>query len=48
MGMGILLGGYKVDFDLADWLFEHVSSAKSLAAGQLVFLGVAATLIVGW
>ncbi|MBA2346457.1 MAG: hypothetical protein H0V83_15470 [Rubrobacter sp.] len=43
----ILLGilGWKID--VSDWLIEHYGVARALAAGQLVFLGVATTIVVG-
>ncbi|MGH3089787.1 MAG: hypothetical protein ACRDSJ_21115, partial [Rubrobacteraceae bacterium] len=44
---GILLGHYTASFDVSDWLFEHMKTAKRLAAGQLVFLGVVIVIIMG-
>jgi len=43
----ILLGtlGFKVD--VSDWLMERYGAARSLAAGQLLFLGVASAIFVG-
>jgi hypothetical protein len=33
--------------DISDWLIEGYGAARVLAAGQLVFLGVATAIIVG-
>ena len=43
----ILLGilGWKID--ASDWLIEHYGVTRALAAGQLVFLGVATAIVVG-
>ncbi len=44
----IMLGIRKFGFtDISDWLIEHVKTARLLAAGQLVFLGVAVAIAVG-
>ncbi len=44
---GILLGHYTASFDVSDWLFEHMKTARVLAAGQLVFLGVVVAIVMG-
>lgn len=44
---GILLGHHTASFDVSDWLFEHTKTAKKLAAGQLIFLGVVVSIVVG-
>jgi len=43
----ILLGILGFNFDASDWLIERYGAARALAAGQLVFLGVATAIVVG-
>jgi hypothetical protein len=43
----IFLGILRFKFDISDWLIERYGAARVLAAGQLVFLGVALTIVVG-
>jgi hypothetical protein len=43
----ILLGMIRLKTDISDWLIEGYGAARVLAAGQLVFLGVATAIIVG-
>ncbi len=43
----ILLGMLRFKVDISDWLIERYGAARVLAAGQLVFLGVALTIVVG-
>lgn len=38
---------YATSFDVSDWLFEHTKTAKTLAAGQLIFLGVVVSIVIG-
>ena len=45
--VGILLGILGFKTDVSDWLIEHYSAARALAAGQLVLLGIAAAIVVG-
>jgi hypothetical protein len=33
--------------DISDWLLEQYGEARLLAAGQLIFLGVATAIVVG-
>ncbi len=44
---GLMLGYQRLNFNLSDWLFEQTGVARVLAAGQLVFLGVAAAIAIG-
>ncbi len=44
---GIIFGKRTMSFDVSNWLFEHIKTAKILAAGQLTFLGVVVSIIVG-
>lgn len=44
---GIILGNHMTSVDVGDWLFEYLNTAKTLAAGQLVFLGVVVSIVVG-
>jgi hypothetical protein len=43
----ILLGTLWYETDASDWLMERYGQARTLAAGQLVFLGVATAIVVG-
>jgi hypothetical protein len=43
----ILLGMMRLKTDVSDRLIQGYSSARVLAAGQLVFLGVATAIVVG-
>ncbi len=43
----ILLGMTKLETDVSDRLIEGYGAARVLAAGQLVFLGVATAIVVG-
>ena len=43
----IFLGILRLKVDISDWLIEHYGAARFLAAGQLVFLGVVLTIVVG-
>ena len=43
----ILLGMAQLETDISDRLIEGYSTARVLAAGQLVFLGVATAIVVG-
>lgn len=43
----ILLGTLGFKIDASDWLIERYGAARNLAAGQLVFLGVATAIVVG-
>ncbi len=43
----IFLGMFLFEADISDWLTERYGAARVLAAGQLVFLGVALTIVVG-
>lgn len=43
----ILLGILGLKIDASDWLIERYGAAQTLAAGQLVFLGVATAIVVG-
>ena len=43
----ILLGILGLKVDVSDWLIERYGAARALAAGQLVFLGVATAIVVG-
>ena len=43
----ILLGMMRLKTDISDWLIERYGEARVLAAGQLVFLGVATAIVVG-
>jgi hypothetical protein len=43
----IFLGMLRFKVDISDWLIERYGAARVLAAGQLVFLGVALTFVVG-
>ena len=43
----ILLGMIRLKTDISDWLIERYGEARLLAAGQLVFLGVATAIVVG-
>jgi len=43
----ILLGMIRLKTDISDWLIERYGEARVLAAGQLVFLGVATAIVVG-
>ena len=43
----IVLGMMRLDKDISDWLVEGYGAARVLAAGQLVFLGVATAIVVG-
>jgi hypothetical protein len=43
----ILLGMMRLKTDVSDRLIQGYSSARILAAGQLVFLGVATAIVVG-
>jgi len=38
---------YATGSDVSDWLFEHTKTARALAAGQLVFLGVVVSIVIG-
>jgi hypothetical protein len=43
----ILLGNLRYKIDASDWLMQRYGQARTLAAGQLVFLGVATAVVVG-
>jgi hypothetical protein len=43
----IFLGMLLLEADISDWVIERYGGARFLAAGQLVFLGVALTIVVG-
>ena len=43
----IFLGKLRLKVDISDWLIERYGAARVLAAGQLVFLGVVLTIVVG-
>ena len=43
----IFLGILRVKVDISDWLIERYGAARVLAAGQLVFLGVVLSIVVG-
>ncbi len=43
----ILLGDYTTGSDVSDRLFEHIKTAKTLAAGQLIFLGIVVSIVIG-
>ena len=43
----ILLGMLRLKTDISDWVMERYGTARVLAAGELVFLGVALTVVVG-
>ena len=43
----ILLGMLRLKADISDWVMERYGAARVLAAGELVFLGVALTIAVG-
>jgi hypothetical protein len=43
----ILLGILRYKTDASDWLIDRYGDARTLAAGQLVFLGVATAVVVG-
>ena len=43
----IVLGMIRLKTDISDWLIERYGEARLLAAGQLVFLGVATAVVVG-
>ncbi len=43
----ILLGILRLKIDVSDWLVEQYGTARLLASGQLVFLGVATAVVVG-
>lgn len=43
----ILLGMLGLKIDVSDWLIERYGAARLLAAGQLVFLGVSTSIVVG-
>ena len=43
----IFLGILRLEVDVSDWLIERYGTARVLAAGQLVFLGVVLTIVVG-
>lgn len=43
----ILLGILGFKTDVSDWLIERYGAARSLAAGQLVLLGVVTAIVVG-
>ena len=43
----ILLGIFRFKVDISDWLIARYDTARVLAAGQLVFLGVASAIVVG-
>jgi hypothetical protein len=43
----ILLGNLRYKTDASDWLMQRYGQARTLAAGQLVFLGVATAVVVG-
>ena len=43
----ILLGMLRLKADISDWVMERYGAARVLAAGELIFLGVALTIVVG-
>ena len=43
----MFLGMLLLEADISDWVIERYGAARFLAAGQLVFLGVALTIVVG-
>ncbi len=43
----ILLGMLGLKADISDWVMERYGVARVLAAGELIFLGVALTIVVG-
>ncbi len=43
----IFLGILRFKVDVSDWLIERYGAARLLAAGQLIFVGVALTIVVG-
>ncbi len=43
----ILLVMLTLKFDVSDWLIRRYGAARALAAGQLVFLGVSTSIVVG-
>ena len=43
----ILLGMFRLKADISDWVMERYGAARVLAAGELIFLGVALTIVVG-
>ena len=45
--VAILLGMMRLRMDISDQLIEEYGTARALAAGQLVFLGVATAIVVG-
>ena len=45
--VSILLCTLGLKVDVSDWLITHYGAARALAAGQLLFLGVASAIVVG-
>jgi hypothetical protein len=45
--MCILLVMMRTKSDISDWLIEHYNTARILATGQLILLGVATAIVVG-
>ncbi len=43
----MFLGMLLLEADISDWVIERYGAARVLAAGQLVFLGVALAIVVG-
>ena len=43
----ILLVMLGLKLDISDWLITRYGTARALAAGQLIFLGVSASIVVG-
>jgi hypothetical protein len=43
----LLISSMSYEADISDWLISHHKGARALAAGQLIFLGVAVAVSVG-
>jgi hypothetical protein len=43
----MILGMLRLDADISDRIIDGYDTARVLAAGQLVFLGVATAIVVG-
>ena len=43
----ILLGMLRLKADISDWVMERYGAARVLAAGELIFIGVALTIVLG-
>ena len=43
----ILLVMLRLELDISDWLIRRYGAARALAAGQLIFLGVSTSIVVG-